>query len=733
MANLSDKLREHTFLPKGNLLPGPLYQFADFQLDCGRFELLRKGKALRVERKPMELLILLTSRQGQLVTRAEIAERLWSSEVFVDTEHGINTAVRKLRHLLQDDADQPKFIQTVTGMGYRFVAPISVVAPAEPPEVAPDPVPVTASQVSPRLRPRKALGWYVMAGICALIAFGGTALYRSHQRPTEVRYTQLTDFTDSAVQPAVSPDGRMVAFIRGGETFLTSDQIYVKMLPNGEARRVTDDKRPKYGLAFSPSGSEIAYTVLDGSPFSTYQVSVLGGEPQLLMQNAAGLVWLDSQRLLFSQAPSGIHLGVVTATATRSDLQQIYLPAHERGMVHYSFPSPDHRWAVVVEMNGDGLWAPCRLVSLEGQHETRTVGPSGACTSAGWSPDGQWMYFTAQVQGQSHVWQEHFPQGEPEQVTLGPTEEDGVAIEPTGHALITSVGVHESSIWIHGPGGDRSLSSEGEVLGWPAPMFSSDSKFIYYLLKRWESSGAELWRTTVDSGKSDAVLPGVSITAFDISSDGKQVVYTANATNGTPELWLAPLDRSSPATKMNVSGAWWPRFGIRGQIIFQHTEGSRNYLEQIDTGGTQISKVLPYPILEFQGISPARRWVTLAVPRTAQDNSPAIVLAPLGDGPPRRVCLSYCQPEWSIDGKFLFVPVEDPTRMSPGRSLAIPVGPEEALPNLPATGIPLGAEPSLIPGSQSISRAGLAPGMDPGHYAWVNTSVHRNLYRISLP
>ncbi len=79
--------------------------------------------SLRVERKPMELLILLVSRQGQLVTRAEIAQRLWSSEVFVDTEHGINTAIRKLRHLLRDDSEDPQFIQTVTGMGYRFIAP----------------------------------------------------------------------------------------------------------------------------------------------------------------------------------------------------------------------------------------------------------------------------------------------------------------------------------------------------------------------------------------------------------------------------------------------------------------------------------------------------------------------------------------------------------------------------------------------------------------------------------
>lgn len=113
-------------------MPPPVFEFDGFRLDCGRFELLRKGHSLRVERKPMELLILLASREGQLVTRVEIAQRLWPSEVFVDTEHGINTAIRKVRHLLRDDFEDPKFIQTVTGMGYRFIAPITAIETAAP-------------------------------------------------------------------------------------------------------------------------------------------------------------------------------------------------------------------------------------------------------------------------------------------------------------------------------------------------------------------------------------------------------------------------------------------------------------------------------------------------------------------------------------------------------------------------------------------------------------------------
>lgn len=105
----------------------PIYQFGKFRLDCAGLELLRDGKGVRLERKPLELLILLVSSHGHLVKRSEIAERLWSSEVFVDTDHGINTAIRKLRRLLEDDAENAQYIQTVTGAGYRFIAPVVTV------------------------------------------------------------------------------------------------------------------------------------------------------------------------------------------------------------------------------------------------------------------------------------------------------------------------------------------------------------------------------------------------------------------------------------------------------------------------------------------------------------------------------------------------------------------------------------------------------------------------------
>jgi DNA-binding winged helix-turn-helix (wHTH) protein/tetratricopeptide (TPR) repeat protein len=110
-------------------LAGTVFEFGDFRLDCSRFELYRSGHSLKLERKPMELLILLAERNGDLVTRSEIAERLWEREIFVDTEHGINTAIRKIRQVLRDDPEQPHFLVTVTGKGYRFIGTMAQVSP----------------------------------------------------------------------------------------------------------------------------------------------------------------------------------------------------------------------------------------------------------------------------------------------------------------------------------------------------------------------------------------------------------------------------------------------------------------------------------------------------------------------------------------------------------------------------------------------------------------------------
>jgi TolB-like protein/DNA-binding winged helix-turn-helix (wHTH) protein/Flp pilus assembly protein TadD len=110
----------------------------DVELDLARYELRRGGRGERLEKLPMELLILLAERRGQLVTRAEILERLWGKDVFVDADAAINTAVRKVRRALGDDPDAPQFLETVVGKGYRFVGPITIIPGEKATSSAPD-------------------------------------------------------------------------------------------------------------------------------------------------------------------------------------------------------------------------------------------------------------------------------------------------------------------------------------------------------------------------------------------------------------------------------------------------------------------------------------------------------------------------------------------------------------------------------------------------------------------
>ena len=101
------------------------YRFREFELDVGGYELRRSGRPVRLERLPMDLLILLVRHRRQLVSRAEIIEALWSKDVFVDVETGVNTAVSKVRQALHDSADAAAFIETVPGKGYRFIASVA--------------------------------------------------------------------------------------------------------------------------------------------------------------------------------------------------------------------------------------------------------------------------------------------------------------------------------------------------------------------------------------------------------------------------------------------------------------------------------------------------------------------------------------------------------------------------------------------------------------------------------
>lgn len=151
-------------------------RFDEFELDLRTRELRRDGVCLKIQPQPAKVLTLLVSRAGKVVTRGEIAQEVWGSETFVDFEQGLNFAIRQIRAVLNDDADHPRFLQTLPKQGYRFIAAV-VTLPAEPPISKPFTSGAGVVPESSRTRARRAAFWSVLAAAVVVVLLAAAIKY----------------------------------------------------------------------------------------------------------------------------------------------------------------------------------------------------------------------------------------------------------------------------------------------------------------------------------------------------------------------------------------------------------------------------------------------------------------------------------------------------------------------------------------------------------------------------
>jgi len=635
-------------------------------------------------------------------------------------EEIINRALEKDRNLrFQHASDLHAELQRVKRDSSSARLPVSAAHETEREQVESRPPSEKITTISFRR-----LGYYIVPTLLVLAAVGGYLLYRSSQSPPALskEWEQLTFFTDSAVYPTLSQDGRMLSFIRGNESFIALGEIYVKFLPDGQPVQLTHDGTHKLSPAFSPDGSIVAYSKVD--PWNTWEVSVLGGEPRLLLPNASSLTWIEGgKRLLYSEIKEGLHMAIVTSDEARGNSRDVYVPAGDRSMAHHSYPSPDGRWLLVVEMDSRGSILPCRVVPFHGTGDFRVVGPPNSpCFAGAWSADGKWIYLAATTDA-SHIWRQRFPSGEPQQITFGPTSQEGIAMAPDGKSLVTSVGSQDSTVWIHDKNGDHQISSEGNA-GWPS--FSLDGNSLYFLMINGQSHLTELWMKDLSSGKMDRVLPGYSMNGYSVSHDGKQLAFAAKDAAGHAGIWIAPMNRrSSPVRISSTEVEDSPHFLPDGDLIFRVFEGGSNFLYRMKTDGTGRRKIMAQRVLDLYTVSPDGRWVIVAAPNSDQEHTVATKAFRLGGNEEVLLCTGYCLFDWDTDGKFAFVSFKAES------SYALPLTQQFGLPKLPPAGV---SQVEDFPAAKTIISIPhfVESAINPSFYAYSKRNTRRNLYRIQL-
>ena len=566
-----------------------IFRFGPFELSEAEGELRKNGVRVKLQEQPFRVLAELVANAGRIVTREELQQKLWPADTFVDFDVGLNSVIRKLRHALNDDADSPRYIETLAKRGYRLIAPVADVVDAAPATSRDSPaqVPVslsgdgTSSATGEEIQ-RKPRQWYwMLAASCALalVIYGGfLAWRRANTAPPLVTEQQITANPPQAPITAavVSPDGKYVAYS-------DTTGVYIRHIDTSEVRPLPLPK----GFNATPTGwfPDGTHLLLSSAGAaqekpSLWKVAILGGSPQQLMENASeAAISPDGSRIAFLRGNAVGSLEIWVMGIDGSNLHRIADATEPEAPaplgygaagqpltgVHLSAItwSPDGRRLAYLRRLKEGA----RSTLLEAKHSLETVDVDSGRPKVlristqllpvlCWAADGRLFYAyrdnPASERGDSGIWSVRVNEksgdleGKPAQLTKGAGRIGGLSASADGRRLILWRANSSPQVFLAEIDAEtgrfktpRRLSlddSTNHVYAW-AP----DSRSVLFSSNR--SGTTKLYRQAIDQAVPELLVEGRGLFLARLSPDGTQILFVDG---------FNPLDHALPQHILRV-------------------------------------------------------------------------------------------------------------------------------------------------------------------------------------
>ena len=673
--------------------PSRIIRFGVFEINLATGELRQRGQKVKLQEQPFQILVALLERPGELVTREELHSKLWPADTFVDFDHGLNAAVKRLRDALGESAERPMFVETVARRGYRFIGNVE-----QSGATSPD----LSRQSGPTLDAEKGLipvqslletvsrpwsrNWrFALAGLVIVSVAGLTAAWLllrqelrsnvSNASPTLQRLT-TNPSQNGIIASAISPDGKYLAY---------SDKtgVYLRLLSTGELHALLPNVSNVTSLAWFPDGSQLlASWATPPENKQLWALSIVGGAPrQLSNEGWAASVSPDGSQILFLKRADFAEMGHEIWVMRTNGADPRKLLSFPEEQVATPAWSPDGKWIAYVK-NRFGPYAQETWIEAfnleQGTSKTLLTGQSVEGWGMTWLPDGRLIYAIDEplsIPNSSNFWTARIDLSsgqfveQPVRITSG----DGFVVKPSttadGKRLVFNRTRPQADIYV------AEFSAQRLQLGTPQQLtfddaddlpfdWTLDNKAVLFISSRTGTEGIFRQRISETSAEM-LVSDGERKKICRLSPDGTQVLYLVS-TNPADNFARVRLMRASvnggpPQMVLEAPGLdnyQCSRSPAAVCVFSQQNKGELAFsIFDLKSGKSREFTNLQHPALGWNwSLSPDGALIAATV-FGADENR--IRLLPVSGGPVRDLRVKghtgFNSVDWAADSKGLFV------------------------------------------------------------------------------